>query len=123
MNDERMSTASVELALRDLVDHPTGVLTAVGQECVMRDLLDARAQEESWKILANKANERADYFERERDEARPVLEAAREQARIGATLGPPLEEYYASCKVTNERIRIHDAARAAGGGGDEPVSS
>jgi len=39
-----------------------------------RDLLDARAQEESWKILANRANERADQFEQERELAYKEIE-------------------------------------------------
>jgi len=117
MNDERMSTASVELALRDLVDHPTGVLTAVGQECVMRDLLDARAQEESWKILANKANERADYFERERDEARKALARFPTLIEITGALVPGANPGLTARLIAD--YNSAEIARAAGGGEDE----
>jgi hypothetical protein len=59
---------------------------------------------------------RADQFERERDEAKPVLEAARYQAMIhGSKIA-----YREACYQTELAISSFDAARAAEGGEDEP---
>jgi len=128
---------------------------AVRVQRAARNLLDARAQEESWKILANRANERADQFEQQRDEARKAVQqhhnisvALREEnekyesalAGLADVIDQELREACAGgVQVTNYlddmRPFVHtlvDAARAnerwlvaraAKGGGDEPVSS
>jgi len=68
--------------------------------------------------------ERAERTERERDEAKPVLEATRGQAvladKLQRTTDPRerqavMGDYLIACGRTN----VADAARAAGGGGDE----
>ena len=92
------------------------------------DLLDARAQEESWKILTNKMRahadeqqKRAEKAERELEEAGEVIEDLKaDNIRLGARLDSRTESgalEYAS--LHDEVMRLRAAARAAEGGGDE----
>jgi hypothetical protein len=90
-----------------------------------RDLLDARQRiGEQADELLTKAGE-VIGVRRELDGARPVLEAAREQAVAGEDLDAEGGEegqhirYRKLCKTTERAIRAYDAARAAGGGEDE----
>jgi len=88
------------------------------------DLLDARAKIEELEdrmlfpaTPESLGAERLDRekAERERDEARPVLEAARYQAMIhGSKIA-----YREACYQTELAISSFDAARAAEGGEDE----
>jgi len=77
-----------------------------------RRLLDAREQEESWKILANRANERADQFQRELKEAREVT------LWLWNNLGHDDKEYIPTW-VAGPVRSYRDAARAAVKGGED----
>ena len=58
---------------------------------------------------------------RELDEARRVLEAAREQVKQSKRWsgGHGHDDYLMAAYHTEQAVAAHDAARAAGGGGDE----
>ena len=65
---------------------------------------------------------RAERLERERDEARPVLEAARQQAKAAENLGTPVslefkceakDDWLITAYRTEQRIEEYDAARAS----------
>jgi len=65
--------------------------------------------------------QRCEQAERERDEASPVLEAAREQVKQSKRWsgGHGHDDYLMAAYHTEQAVAAHDAARAAGGGGDE----
>jgi len=74
-----------------------------------------------WERYADELLRRVEQAERERDKAKPVLEAARLQARSrdtdDGTKGPLSVEaavYARDCERTEQCIRAYDAARAAG---------
>ena len=73
---------------------------------------------------------RAEKAERERDEARPVLEAARQQAKAAENLGTPVslefkceakDDWLITAYRTEQRIEEYDAARASAKEAPEPT--